>query len=56
MKTYRVTGPHPYLGNAPGSTFEARIPRDQEARAVARGAIVRVVREQPKKRPDADSG
>lgn len=39
---YQVTGTHPFLGHPPGSTFEAELPPDQEARAVTRGSIRRV--------------
>jgi hypothetical protein len=41
---YLVTGKRNYRGHAPGSTFEARLDRLAEARAIARGDI-RLLRE-----------
>jgi hypothetical protein len=41
---YRVTGPHPVFGHAPGATFARDIPSGQEARLVASGALRRVGR------------
>lgn len=38
-KTYRVIGTRKYRGNAPGSTFDAVLDPEAEARALARGAI-----------------
>jgi hypothetical protein len=38
MDTYRVTGPFPFRGNAPDSTFEAELDERLE-RAVKRGSI-----------------
>lgn len=40
MSTYRVSGPFPFRGNAPDSTFEAD-PDEQIERAVNRGSISR---------------
>lgn len=42
MAKYRVTGPKSYLGHAPDSVFETNLDADQEARAIARGAIEKV--------------
>lgn len=41
-KKYKVVGTAEVLGHAPGSTFEAEIPADQEARLVERGSLVGV--------------
>jgi hypothetical protein len=41
-KKYRVAGEHDVLGHKPGSTFEAEIPADQEARLLERGSLTRV--------------
>lgn len=41
-KKYRVAGPHAVLDHEPGSTFEAEIPEDQEARLLERGSLIRV--------------
>lgn len=47
-KKYRVAGPHPVLDHEPGSTFEAEIPADQEARLLERGSLIRVLLDAPK--------
>lgn len=47
-KQYRVAGTAEVLGHAPGSTFEAEIPADQEARLIKRGSLVRVQKDAPK--------
>ena len=47
-KKYRVAGPHPVLDHEPGSTFEAEIPADQEARLLERGSLIRVLSDAPK--------
>lgn len=47
-KKYRVTGTAEVMGHAPGSTFEAEIPADQEARLIQRGSLVRVLTDAPK--------
>jgi hypothetical protein len=39
MKTYRVSGPFPFRGHAPGSTFEADPKDTVVVRAVTRGSI-----------------
>jgi hypothetical protein len=39
MTTYRVSGPHAFRGNEPGSTFEADPKDPQVVRAVTRGSI-----------------
>lgn len=41
-KQYRVVGTAEVLGHAPGSTFEAEIPAEQEARLLERGSLARV--------------
>ncbi len=40
-KRYRVSGASAFLGHGPGETFSADLAPDQEARAIARGSIVR---------------
>jgi len=47
-KKYRVAGEHDVLGHKPGSTFEAEIPADQEARLLERGSLTRVLTDAPK--------
>ena len=47
-KKYRVAGPHAVLDHEPGSTFEAEIPADQEARLLERGSLIRVLSDAPK--------
>jgi hypothetical protein len=47
-KKYRVAGPHAVLDHRPGSTFEAEIPADQEARLLERGSLIRVTSDAPK--------
>jgi len=47
-KKYRVTGTAEVMGHVPGSTFEAEIPADQEARLIQRGSLVRVLTDAPK--------
>ena len=47
-KKYRVAGPHAVLDHEPGSTFEAEIPEDQEARLLERGSLIRVLSDAPK--------
>ena len=47
-KKYRVAGPHPVLDHEPGSTFQAEIPADQEARLLERGSLIRVLSDAPK--------
>lgn len=39
MTTYRVTGKRAYREHLPGDEFEADLPRDVEARALARGSV-----------------
>ena len=47
-KKYKVVGTAEVLGHAPGSTFEAEIPEDQEARLLERGSLIRVLSDAPK--------
>ena len=47
-KQYRVVGTAEVLGHAPGSTFEAEIPAEQEARLLERGSLIRVLSDAPK--------
>jgi hypothetical protein len=44
---YRVTGRRQYRGHEPGTTFEAIIDRNAEARAIARGDIELIRHVQP---------
>lgn len=46
MTTYLVTGRWRYLEFEPGSTFEASLPSDQEARAIESG-VLRVIQASP---------
>jgi hypothetical protein len=39
VSIYRVTGPRGYRGHPPGTTFEALLDPDVEARAIRHGAI-----------------
>lgn len=50
---YLVTGSRPYRGHEPGDTFEAKLDRHAEARAIRRGSIrlLRVI--EPGVRPGA---
>ena len=47
-KKYRVAGSQAVLDHEPGSTFEAEIPEDQEARLLERGSLIRVLSDAPK--------
>ncbi len=48
-KQYRVVGTAEVLGHAPGSTFEAEIPAEQEARLLERGSLATVSKSDPVK-------
>ena len=48
-KKYKVVGTAEVLGHAPGSTFEAEIPADQEARLIERGSLVGISKSEPPK-------
>lgn len=41
FRQYRVTGPVAFMGHDPDEVFSDELPDDMEARAIARGAIVR---------------
>lgn len=44
MNVYRVKGHFNYRDHKPGTTFIAALPREEEARALARGNIELVLR------------
>ena len=50
MAVYDVTGAHPVFGHEPGSSFEAVIPKTQEQRLIASGAIARSEDAKPDKK------
>lgn len=57
MKTYRVSGPFPFRGHAPGSTFEADPKDTTVVRAVTRGSITaeeKAAAPAPKTHPSGD--
>lgn len=39
MTRFKVSGVQRFLGHEPGEEFEADLPEDQQARAIARGSI-----------------
>lgn len=51
MSKYRVTGTRAYREQQPGSTFEATLDPDAEARALRRGDIELIERSQTGLRP-----
>lgn len=51
MSLYRVTGKFRYREHDPGTTFEARLDKRAEARALARGNIEILERSTPTIRP-----
>jgi hypothetical protein len=58
MKTYRVSGPFPFRGHAPGSSFEADPKETPVVRAVTRGAITeeKATAPAPKPQTSGDTG
>ena len=56
MSLYRVGGELPVLGRDPGSTFEAELDPEHEARLLERGSLTRVRPDAPKPEvPKVDS-